>query len=170
MSVYTVHEPPLRMADSRPDPERFVFVRDGFYFWAFLFGPLWMLWRRLWLVLAAYLVILLAIQGTAMIAGASPLAPMAIALLTSLLVGLEAGTLRRFTLWRRGFRNVGVVSGEDSEDAERRFFDTWLRGAPSKGEVVPPAQPAPPVQPPPLPRAPQPPDVIGLFPQPGANR
>jgi Protein of unknown function (DUF2628) len=170
MSVYTVHEPPLRMADSRPDPERFVFVRDGFYFWAFLFGPLWMLWRRLWLVLAAYLVILLAIQGTAMIAGASLLAPMAIAVLMSLLVGLEASTLRRFTLWRRGFRNVGVVSGEDSEDAERRFFDTWLRGAPFKSEVVPPAPPPPLVQPPPLPRVPQPPDVIGLFPQPGANR
>jgi Protein of unknown function (DUF2628) len=170
MSVYTVHEPPLRTADSRPDPERFVFVRDGFYFWAFLFGPLWMLWRRLWLVLAAYLAILLAIQGTAMIAGTSFLAPMAIAVLMSLLVGLEAGSLRRFTLWRRGFRNVGVVSGEDSEDAERRFFDTWLRGAPSKSEVVPPAPPLPLVQPPPLPRAPQSPDVIGLFPQPGANR
>ena len=36
------------------DPERFVFVRDGFYFWAFLLGPVWMLWRRLWLVLRVY--------------------------------------------------------------------------------------------------------------------
>jgi Protein of unknown function (DUF2628) len=168
MSVYTVHEPPLRTADSRPDPERFVFVRDGFYFWAFLFGPLWMLWRGLWLVLAAYVVILLAIQGTIVIVGASSLAPMAIAVLMSLLVGLEAGTLRRFTLRRRGWRNVGIVSGEDSQDAERRFFETWLKGAPSDGEVVPPARP--PTQPPPLPRAPQPPDVIGLFPQPGGNR
>ena len=33
-----------------------MFVRDGFYFWAFLLGPLWMLWRRLWLVLVVYLV------------------------------------------------------------------------------------------------------------------
>ncbi len=167
MSVYTVHEPPLRTANSRPDPERFVFVRDGFYFWAFLFGPLWMLWRRLWLVLAVYVAILLAIQGTIVIVGASSLAAMAIAVM-SLLVGLEAGTLRRFTLRRRGWRNVGIVSGEDSQDAERRFFETWLKGAPSEGEVVSP--PRPPIQPPPLPRAPQPPDVIGLFPQPGGNR
>ena len=50
-----------------------------------------------------------------------------IGLLIALLVGLEAGTLRRFTLTRRGWKNVGVVSGDDLEDAERRFFDAWLR-------------------------------------------
>ena len=31
MSIYTVHEPPLKADESTPDPERFVFVRDGFY-------------------------------------------------------------------------------------------------------------------------------------------
>ncbi len=43
------------------------------------------------------------------------------------MIGLEASTLRRFTLRRRGWRNVGVVSGDDLEDAERRFFDAWVR-------------------------------------------
>ena len=62
MSVYTVHEPPLRAADALADPQRFVFVRDGFYFWAFLLGPFWMIWHRLWLVLALYLVILIGIE------------------------------------------------------------------------------------------------------------
>ena len=38
-------------ATGRRDPERFVFVRDGFHFWAFLLAPLWLLWHRLWLVL-----------------------------------------------------------------------------------------------------------------------
>ena len=38
MSVYTVHEPPQRMADDAVNAERFVFVRDGFSFWAFLFA------------------------------------------------------------------------------------------------------------------------------------
>jgi hypothetical protein len=46
MAVYTVHEPPMKAEQSQPDPERFVFVRDGFSFWAFLLPPLWMLWRR----------------------------------------------------------------------------------------------------------------------------
>ena len=43
MPTYTVHEPPPRKRRSRADPERFVFVRDGFYFWAFLLAPLWLL-------------------------------------------------------------------------------------------------------------------------------
>src|SRR5207253_10391383 len=31
MAVYTVHEPPMRADEASPDPDRFVFVRDGFY-------------------------------------------------------------------------------------------------------------------------------------------
>jgi len=27
--------------------------RDGFFVWAFIFGPLWLLWHRLWLALLA---------------------------------------------------------------------------------------------------------------------
>ena len=56
MAVYTVHQPPLRATDAAPDPQRFVFVRDGFYFWAFLPRALWMLWHRMWLVLLIYVV------------------------------------------------------------------------------------------------------------------
>src|SRR5215469_8153746 len=53
MAVYTVHEPPPRGA-AAPDPERFVFVRDRFSFWALLLGPIWMLWHRMWVVLVGY--------------------------------------------------------------------------------------------------------------------
>src|SRR5262245_8280250 len=49
MSVYTVYQPPLKAHESAPDPERFVFVRDGFSFWALLVTPLWLLRYRLWL-------------------------------------------------------------------------------------------------------------------------
>ena len=56
MTVYTVHEPPPREGQADADTDRFVFVRDGFDFWAFLFGPLWMIWRRLWLVLLLYVI------------------------------------------------------------------------------------------------------------------
>src|SRR5271168_3212869 len=108
MSLYTVHEPPLRGADSAPDPNRFAFVRDGFYVWAFLLAPLWMVRHRLWLVLACYLAVSLALGGTMVVVGASAAAMMSATLLISLLVGLEAGTLRRFTLGRRGWKNVGV--------------------------------------------------------------
>ena len=71
MPVYTVHEPPVRTPGALADPARFIFVRDGFYWWAFLLTPLWMLWRRLWLVLAVYLLISIGIEAAMRIYGAS---------------------------------------------------------------------------------------------------
>jgi hypothetical protein len=166
MAVYTVHQPPLKKYEAAPDPERFAFVRDGFSFWAFLFGPLWMLRHRMWLVLVGYIVVAGATQVGLPLIGASGAAAFA-AFMLALLVGIEAGTLRRFTLGRRGWRNVGTIVGSDRDTAERRFFDAWVRG-----ETLAPMSP-------PAPRsmsastqhsATPAPDVIGLFPQPGAHR
>jgi|SRR5271155_265191 len=172
MAVYTVHEPPLRAADARSDPERFVFVRDGFYVWAFLLTPLWMLWRRLWLVLLSYVVISVVLDAAMAALGASSAVLALVGIVIAALVGFEASTLLHFTLRRRGWKNVGIVSGEDREDAERRFFDAWIRDAASRPNAPSPATPPPP-------RPPQgaPQDkpfgtsgVIGLFPEPGALR
>jgi len=173
MRVYSVHEPPARGLDPLPDAERFVFVRDGFYFRAFLFTPFWLLWHRMWLVLAGY-VIVSAVLETALVAlGATPADVLVVALLISLLVGLEASTLRRFTLNRRGWLNVGVVSGASLEDAERRYFEAWVQELPSQRAA--PMAPPPAVPPasgavPPSPSAPQGSDVVGLFPEPGTHQ
>ena len=169
MSVYTVHEPPLRAGAAASDVERFAFVRDGFSWWAFLFAPLWMLRHRMWLVLIGYVVVAGAVEIPVKLSGAPALAASLIGILLGLLVGLEAGTLRRFTLSRRGWKNLGVVSGDDLEDAERRFFDVWLRrtNTPSSGPqaVMPGSASAAPNR-----RGPLGSDVIGLFPEPGAPR
>src|SRR3954447_12135295 len=109
MSIYTVHEPPLKAGESTPDPDRFVFVRDGFSFWAFLLAPLWMLRHRMWLVLLGYLVVTIALQVGLGFIGASATVMTVVAGLLSLLVGFEAATLRRFTLGRRRWTNVGIV-------------------------------------------------------------
>jgi hypothetical protein len=168
MSVYTVHEPPLRAADALPDPERFAFVRDGFSVWAFLLTALWMLWHQMWLVLLIYIVVAAGGETAMHFAGVPDLLLGIVGLLLSLLLGLEASTLRRFTLAGRGWKNVGIVSGDDQEDAERRFFDAWVREAPAKRIETSAASASPP---PALPlRVPQAPDVIGLFPEPGARR
>jgi hypothetical protein len=93
-----------------------------------------------------------------------------VGVLLSLLVGFEAATLRRFTLARRRWRNVGVVVGDDLEAAERRFFDAWVKAAAVDGARVE-REPRPTPPPPPISR--RPPagsEVIGLFPQPGAPR
>jgi hypothetical protein len=171
MAVYTVHEPPLRATEAAPDPERFVFVRDGFSIWAFLVAALWMLWHRMWLILVVYVVVAAGLETVLRYAGVGSPVLSIVALLISLLVGIEAGTLRRFTLARRGWKNVGIVSAYDLEDAERRFFGSWVGAVPTKG-IVPSTAPrnSPTAPPAPLPRMPQPPDVIGLFPEPGASR
>jgi hypothetical protein len=166
MPVYTVHEPPPRTAGARSDPERFVFVRDGFYAWAFVLSPFWMLRHRLWLVLLSYLGISLAIDAALVMLGASSAAVAVASIVVAMLVGLEASTLLRFTLRRRDWKNVGIVSGDDQEDAERRFFNAWMRDASSRPK-------APSAAPPPRPPQATPagaPDVIGLFPEPGAQR
>jgi hypothetical protein len=162
MSIYTVHEPPPKANEDAPDPVRFVFVREGFSFWAFLLTGLWMLRHRLWFVLFAYIVVAGALQAAVYMTGASFAVMLGVGFLLSLLVGFEAATLRRFTLARRGWRNVGIVVGDDVESAERRFFDAWVRG---EGRVSPPP-PAPAA----MRRPPRASDVIGLFPEPGAPR
>ncbi|MBX9777845.1 MAG: DUF2628 domain-containing protein [Xanthobacteraceae bacterium] len=168
MAVYTVHQPPLKKYEAAPDPERFAFVRDGFSFWAFLFGPLWMLRHRMWLVLVGYIVLEVVMHVSLHLVGASTGGSVFATFMLALLVGMEAGTLRRFTLGRRRWRNLGTIVASDRETAERRFFDSWVRGdtlspvpAAIVGTAEPPASRA----------AAAAPDVIGLFPQqPGAHR
>jgi hypothetical protein len=181
MAAYTVHQPPLKADQAAPPPERFAFVRDGFSFWAFLFGPLWMLRHRMWLVLLGYLAVMVLLQLGLHLVGASQNVRVAVALLVAILVGLEAATLRRFTLKRRRWRELGVVVGDSRDEAERRFFatssgtssastssgSTWADNAVS-GRARAPTAPAP--APVPRPRAETAPDVIGLFPEAGAPR
>jgi Protein of unknown function (DUF2628) len=171
MAIYTVHEPPLKAHEAAPDPERFVFVRDGFTFWAFLLGPVWMLWHRLWLVLLGYVVVMVALQVVLQWIGAPGPVVFAVNLLVALLVGFEAATLRRFALARRRWRTLGAVAGERLEAAERRFFDVWFKGphddealARMRGSTM--SASAVPI----LRRPQAAPEVIGLFPQPGVRR
>jgi Protein of unknown function (DUF2628) len=167
MSIYTVHEPPPKADEDAADPTRFVFVRDGFSFWAFLLTGLWMLRHRLWLVLLGYLVVVIALQVAVYLIGVSGSVMFTVGFLLSLLVGFEAATLRRFTLARRGWRNVGIVVGDDVESAERRFFDAWVRGDTGLAPPPPSVQAPAPI----LHRQPSTaPHVIGLFPAPGGPR
>ena len=167
MAVYTVHQPPLKKFEAAADPERFAFVRDGFSFWAFLFGPLWMLRHRMWLVLVGYVLLVVAIHFALRFVGASSGGSAFATFMLALLVGMEAGTLRRFTLGRRKWRNVGTIVGSDRETIERRFFDSWVRGE----TLSPVPEPVPGMAAPASRAASAAPDVIGLFPQqPGAHR
>ena len=168
MSIYTVHQPPLDSGAAAAEPYGFVFVRDGFSWWAFLLTPFWMLRHRLWLALVVYVLISAAVDVGLRALGASVFPMVLAGLLISLLAGLEAGTLRRFKLTCNHWRNIGVVTGDDLEDAERRFFDVWIRQTPARRPPSPPSAPPSGAAAPAPPAAPS--GVIGLFPEPGAHR
>jgi uncharacterized protein DUF2628 len=168
MPTYTVHEPPKRDSESAPNPERFVFVRDGFYFWAFALAPLWLLLHRLWLALLGYVVLIGALNVALYLIGMPGAVKYLVSFLAALLIGFEAATLWRWTLTRRGWKLLGFTVAEDAEMAERRFYAEWAKRA----EPSPANEPgqdqkyAAPVSR----GAPSPSDVIGLFPEPRAQR
>ena len=165
MPTFTVHAPPRREGEAPASPERFAFVRDGFHGWAFLLAPIWLIAYRLWLALALYVLVTVAVAAGPAFIGASYSAQGVAAFVIALLVGFEASSLRRWTLTRRGWATLGFVVGEDQDVAERRFFTQWAAGGSKLPEPLVPATPAPVRRGPPTGR-----DVIGLFPEPGQNR
>ena len=173
MPTYTVHAPPPGKGEAASAPERFVFVRDGFHFWAFVLAPLWLLAHRLWLALLGYLVVSVAVGLALVLLRVSAQMQAPAGALIGLLVGFEAPTLWRWTLSRRGWKTLGFVVGEDREIAEQRFYAAWANrvAAPPTAPATLPepqygAQYASPVRR----GSPSPTDVIGLFPEPGIKR
>jgi hypothetical protein len=171
MSVYTVHAPPVDGTDVRGTTDKFVFVRDGFSFWAFVFGPVWLLYQRLWLAFAGYMVLSIALEVVLTLLHAGSGMRSIVMLLIAVLMGLEAATLRRWTLSRGKWRQLDVVVADDEEAAERRFFDRWTmtRGVNFDPSTVDRGAPPPTRNGPGQPSTPRS-DIVGLFPQPGFPR
>jgi len=168
MPTYTVHAPqPGWTDDASRALEQFVFVRDGFHFWAFMLAPLWLLLHRVWLALLIYVVGYGALSFGFAFARVSSSAQAIVALLIALLMGFEASSIWRWTLNRRGWATLGFVVAEDAEMAERRFFAEWQKRS-ADGPSVSATEPkySTPVRRGP----PSPSDVIGLFPEPGGQR
>ena len=157
--------------------DRFAFVRDGFHFWAALFGIVWLAWHRLWLALLGWIVLMAAIDVGMVKLGADGGTITLVDLVLALLLGFEAASLERWTLSRRKWRQLDIVVADNEEAAERRFFDRWTarqralsndqlaveRGAPPPTREIPGqpfSKPAPSSHT----------DIIGLFPEPGASR
>jgi hypothetical protein len=120
MPLYTVLAPPLPEPSAPDDPISYFFVKDGFC-WPCLFVPvMWMVFRRLWLVLLPYLVVVALIVGAERTAG-GPL-PVLFALFGHVWFAFEANGFRRWTLRRHGYRLIGVAAGRRVGEAETRFF------------------------------------------------
>ncbi len=175
MPAFAVLEPPGHADTAIGEVDRFIFLQEKFGFSAFLFGPLWMIWQRLWLELLVYLLSLVAIGSGLYVLGIGWPAMILIFVLLQLLLGLEAMTLVRGMRIRRGWRDCGIVIADDLDLAERRFFGDRVarRAARSVVAGMTPGSPGfsapqPPTSPPHS--GPPGPDVIGLFPEPGGGR
>jgi hypothetical protein len=143
--IYTVHEKRAAPGGRVSEP---VLIREGFAFWAFVFGPFWALWHRLWLVALLLIVLNLAVASLPALAGIGEAEAGAAQLGLILLTGLFARDLRRWTLARRGWALTAVVCADDSRVAEWRYFDARAAGraaaaAPSRGPGWMPAGRAP---------------------------
>ena|SRR5690242_7769290 len=175
MPVYTVHAPTANGGDLRA-ADGFIFVRDGFHFWAAILGVIWLAWHRLWIAMIGWIVLMTVID-VAMVQlrlGAGTI--FLVDFLLALLLGFEASSLRRWSYSRRNWRQLDIVVADDIEAAERRFFERWAtRRSLSNGQPPVDRGAPPPVRdrsgqsfanPPPLPAG----GIIGLFPEPGGQR
>ena len=157
MSSWTIHLPPPK-AGNVSDAERFLVLKDGLRPFAILFGPLWFLAKRYWLgALGALIAEALILALVWRLDLPRPFFTLPVSLL-HFLFGLEAASIQRWTLTRRGWREVGAVVAHGRNEAE-------LRAASLVAELdLPTAAPAP-IKP----QATRPmttqPAVLGLFPE-----
>ena len=101
MLTFTVHEPPNPPADRVDRAEGLVFIKDGFAWFAALFAPLWLLMHRLWWALLGYVALAAALQLAQKFGVLTETTTGLMMLALNLLVGFEAGTLRRWALDRK---------------------------------------------------------------------
>lgn len=153
MRSYTLHLP----IDARPGEsvglDRAVLVPDGFAWPAFAFGVLWFLFHRLWIAALIVLAGFVVLAGIGHLLGLPPGIATLVTLLASWLVGLEASSLRRWTLARRGWPARDAVIAATPEEAEARALNRWLDSSAAAPRAPFPAGPTRRTEP-----------VIGLFP------
>jgi hypothetical protein len=157
MVSYTVHLPDPRRRDAAV-LEKAEFVPDAFSKGAFVFGGFWLLFHRLWIALALYVIALAVLIGVAAFLRLDPTISLWLSALANLLLGLEGNNLRRAALERSGKPAVDIVTARRLEEAEQKFFALCAsrRAASPPGGASAPQRPA------------QTP-VLGVFPEPGGR-
>ena len=123
MPVYTVHAPGASGADLR-STDKFAFVRDGFHFWAAVFGPLWLIWHRLWLALIGWIIAIVALELALIRLGVGSGAIFFANVIVAILMGFEAASLQRWTFTWHHWRQLDVVVADDEETAEFSMLES----------------------------------------------
>ena len=111
MTFYSVHR----------DEGKLVFVREGFSWMAAVFNFMWALYHRAWTLAALIFAVTFVSHGW--LAHQERGFKIAGMILFGAVVGLIASRLRQWWLGLMKYENLGVVSGLNKDDAERRFLD-----------------------------------------------
>ena len=119
LHIFTAHVKP----EQSGSPDRIVFVKEGFNWWAFLFTTIWVLYHRLWLMggflIAANIGLVWLIEELHMDVASLSILQFAL----QLWVGFQANDFLRSKLKKQGYITTALVSGENVMRAEQRFFD-----------------------------------------------
>lgn len=141
MAIFTIHFPPSPPGQA-PSPEKIVFLRDGFSWLAFIFGPFWLAWRRAWLVAVLWTLLLVALALVAWKLKVSRDAVSWLTLALAVWLGFEGERIVAWTLARRGYVEQDLVIGDDVDEAEAAFFHRHRPAQPiAKGDIA--QEPAP---------------------------
>jgi hypothetical protein len=127
MAVFTVHLPPAGAAA----PENIRFVREGFSYAAFFFGPVWLLWKRAWISAIAWTLLLAAIGGAGSLLKINKSAMTFAGLASALVLGFESDRVIAWSLRRRGYEEKDVVIADNEDEAEEVYFSRMRASPPT---------------------------------------
>lgn len=130
MAVFTVHLPP----EGEAAPEKIRFLREGYSWPAFVFGPFWLLWKRAWIAAVAWTLLLFLIGGAGSVFKMPKDAMSLVGLAAALILGFEGDRVIAWSLRRRGYEEKDVVIADNEEEAEEVYFGR-LRA--SSGQTLP---------------------------------
>jgi len=161
MPIWTVHGKTADPALARARAEDVRFVPEGFNWPAFLVPLLWLILKGMWIVLGLSIAFELAVMAVGQSLKLSGLVQTTLSLTLNLIMGFAGNDLYRWTLSRRGCREIGLAAGSDLDEAELRYF-MGLPNSPDLTSTQAPVALAP--------RAAPIHDALGLFPHPRVSR
>jgi hypothetical protein len=126
MAFYQALIPPPGPGGLREEVEQARLLPESFTFSAFVFGGLWLLYKRLWLTFFLYALVWAGLVYAQRQIGFAISAVTLSHFALGLFLGLEGQNLVARKLMRKGWRLVDVVEAPDLSSAERRFFERAL--------------------------------------------
>jgi len=126
MKIFSIHHKEVDPALILSEGLETRFVKEGISWTALILAPVWLIFHRMWLVLLGMIVLYGIFGFAAKAIGLDSVTSLGLVLIVNIIMALEGNNLRRWTLERAGYQEIGVVTGRSLEHCERRFFESLL--------------------------------------------